>query len=115
MMVRADGTNVGSIGGGCVEAEVWQAARDAMGGEGARVLSFRLNARDMAESGLVCGGTVEILVESLDSTHEVALRAARELQASGLPGVLVTVLPRDDAGGATLKFLLTERVGWTWL
>ena len=43
MLVRDDGSIAGTIGGGCVEAEVWQAAREVMASEKPRTLSFDLN------------------------------------------------------------------------
>ena len=41
MLVRDDGSIVGTIGGGCVEADVWQAAREVMESEKPRTLTFR--------------------------------------------------------------------------
>jgi len=63
MLVRDDGSLVGTIGGGCVEAEVWQAAREVMESEKPRTLSFDLNQDPKYDTGLVCGGTLEIFVE----------------------------------------------------
>ncbi len=63
MLVRDDGSIVGTIGGGCVEAEVWQAARDVMEEEKPRTLTFNLNQNPKYDTGLVCGGTLEIFVE----------------------------------------------------
>jgi xanthine dehydrogenase accessory factor len=63
MLVRDDGSIVGTIGGGCVEAEVWQAAREVMESEKPRTLSFDLNQDPKYDTGLVCGGTVEVFVE----------------------------------------------------
>jgi len=63
MLVRDDGSIVGTIGGGCVEAEVWQAARDVMEQEKPRTLTFNLNQNPKFDTGLVCGGTLEIFVE----------------------------------------------------
>jgi xanthine dehydrogenase accessory factor len=63
MLVRDDGSIVGTIGGGCVEAEVWQAAREVMEQEKARTLTFNLNQDPKYDTGLVCGGTLEIYVE----------------------------------------------------
>ena len=65
MLVRDDGSITGTIGGGCVEAEVWQAAREVMESEKPRSLSFNLNQNPKYDSGLVCGGTVEIFVEPI--------------------------------------------------
>jgi xanthine dehydrogenase accessory factor len=63
MLVRDDGSLVGTIGGGCVEAEVWQAAREVMEQEKPRTLVFNLNENPKYDTGLVCGGTLEIFVE----------------------------------------------------
>lgn len=63
MLVRDDGSIVGTIGGGCVEAEVWQAAREVMEQEKPRSLTFNLNQNPKYDTGLVCGGTLEIFVE----------------------------------------------------
>jgi xanthine dehydrogenase accessory factor len=65
MLVRDDGSICGTIGGGCVEAEVWQAAREVMANEASRTLSFDLNQDPKYDTGLVCGGTLEIFVEPI--------------------------------------------------
>ena len=63
MLVRDDGSIVGTIGGGCVEADVWQAAREVMDSEKPRTLTFDLNQDPKYDTGLVCGGTLEVFVE----------------------------------------------------
>jgi xanthine dehydrogenase accessory factor len=63
MLVRDDGSIAGTIGGGCVEAEVWQAARDVIASEKPRSLTFDLNENPKYDTGLVCGGTLEIFIE----------------------------------------------------
>ncbi len=63
MLVRADGTIVGSVGGGCLEAEVWEAARDVLRTLRSRTLSFTLTEEHYPDSGLICGGTVTIFIE----------------------------------------------------
>src|SRR6266513_4992063 len=63
MLVRDDGSIVGTIGGGCVEADVWQAAREVMESEKARTLTFNLNQNPKYDTGLVCGGTPDIFIE----------------------------------------------------
>src|SRR5438270_7760004 len=65
MLVRDDGSILGTIGGGCVEAEVWQAAREVMEEERPRTLTFNLNNDPKYDSGLVCGGTLDIFVEPI--------------------------------------------------
>jgi xanthine dehydrogenase accessory factor len=63
MLVRDDGSIVGTIGGGCVEADVWQAAREVMEAEKPRTLTFNLNQDPKYDTGLVCGGTLDIFIE----------------------------------------------------
>jgi xanthine dehydrogenase accessory factor len=63
MLVRDDGSVAGTIGGGCVEAEIWQAAREVMESEKPRTLTFNLNQDPKYDTGLVCGGTLDIFVE----------------------------------------------------
>jgi xanthine dehydrogenase accessory factor len=63
MLVRDDGSIAGTIGGGCVEAEVWQAAREVMEEEKTRTLTFNLNNNPKYDTGLVCGGTLDVFIE----------------------------------------------------
>src|SRR5205807_8163613 len=63
MLVRDDGSIAGTIGGGCVEAEVWQAAREIIQTEQPQTLTFNLNNDPKYDSGLVCGGTLEVFIE----------------------------------------------------
>ena len=65
MLIRDDDSIVGTVGGGCVEAEVWQAAREVMENEKPRTLTFNLNQNPKYDTGLVCGGTLDIFIEPL--------------------------------------------------
>jgi xanthine dehydrogenase accessory factor len=99
MLVRGDGTSLGSIGGGCVEADVWQAARSAQQSGAPALLSFRLAADEAALGGLICGGIVDILVEPIRSDQLPLYRRWREALAAGSRVALATVLPPPDASG----------------
>ena len=63
MLVRGDGTTLGSVGGGCVEADVVEMAKEVIATDRAETRTFNLNQKDLPESGLVCGGRVTILAE----------------------------------------------------
>src|SRR5579864_7966108 len=65
MLVREDGSIAGTIGGGCVEAEVWAAAKEVMQAEQPRKMTFNLNHEAGYDSGLICGGTLEVFVEPI--------------------------------------------------
>lgn len=66
MLVHRDGSIVGTIGGGCVEADVIREALSVMECGRARRLAFRLAGDEAERTGLACGGTLEIMVEPLD-------------------------------------------------
>jgi xanthine dehydrogenase accessory factor len=65
MLIREDGSIVGTVGGGCVEADVWAAAKEVMQKEAPRKLVFHLNNEASYDNGLICGGTVEVFVEPI--------------------------------------------------
>jgi len=65
MLVGGEGRLIGSVGGGCVEAEVIGAALDAQAGRRPSLLTHHLNADLAGDLGLSCGGTVDIFVEPL--------------------------------------------------
>jgi xanthine dehydrogenase accessory factor len=65
MLVRDDGSIVGTVGGGCVEAEVWAAAKEVIVAEQPRKMIFNLNQDARYDAGLICGGTLEIFVEPI--------------------------------------------------
>ncbi|MEQ1885933.1 MAG: XdhC/CoxI family protein [Bryobacteraceae bacterium] len=63
MLVREDGSFVGTIGGGCVEADVWNAAREVIETEKPKHLNFSLGQDAAYDNGLICGGQLNIFVE----------------------------------------------------
>src|SRR5215468_3347193 len=65
MLVREDGSIAGTIGGGCVEAEVWAAAKEVLQKEAPRKMVFHLNNEASYDNGLICGGTLEVFVEPI--------------------------------------------------
>ncbi|MCX7700952.1 MAG: XdhC family protein, partial [Gemmataceae bacterium] len=75
MLVFPDGGQVGTLGGGCIEAEVRQRAlRRLSHGEGtAEVLTFSLDDNYGWDDGLICGGRMSILAQPLgDSCRQAA-------------------------------------------
>src|SRR5215472_5649333 len=66
LLVREDGSMVGTIGGGCVEAEVWNAAREVISGGKPRHMSFSLGQDAAYDNGLICGGQLDVFVECIE-------------------------------------------------
>ncbi|HEX4538529.1 MAG TPA: XdhC family protein [Candidatus Acidoferrum sp.] len=97
MLVREDGSIAGTIGGGCVEADVWAAAKEVMQKELPRKMVFNLNHEASYDSGLICGGTLEIFVEPilpqpvvyLFGGGHVAMAVANAANAAGFGIVVV--------------------------
>jgi xanthine dehydrogenase accessory factor len=65
LLVREDGSMVGTIGGGCVEAEVWNAAREVISTNKPRHMSFSLGQDAAYDNGLICGGQLDVFVECI--------------------------------------------------
>lgn len=65
LLVLEDGTFLGTVGGGCLEAEVYDTAREVLRSEQPRSLQFRLTEHDSPDSGLLCGGEVTVFVEPI--------------------------------------------------
>jgi xanthine dehydrogenase accessory factor len=63
LLVREDGSMVGTIGGGCVEAEVWNAAREVIATEKPKHMHFSLGQDAAYDNGLICGGQLDVFVE----------------------------------------------------
>ena len=76
MLIRQDGTSIGSIGGGCVEAQVWQTASEVMKTSRAQILGYQMTDDDLEEDGLVCGGQVEIFVEPIMARPQLVVLGA---------------------------------------
>ena len=100
LLVRKDGTGVGTLGGGCVEGDIWYAASQLMrrGGD-AQYREYELNEDLAAEDGLVCGGTMFFLIDPVYRPEQY-LDVAKEIDAAyeGGPSVALASLIRSANG-----------------
>src|SRR5918992_4568083 len=62
MLFFEGGRTAGTVGGGCIEAEVWAEAREALRTGRPALHRFSLTAEAASEEGMVCGGTMEIFI-----------------------------------------------------
>jgi xanthine dehydrogenase accessory factor len=89
MLVLADGKTMGTLGGGCVEAEVRQRALALIQQHQSRLLTFRLDQDYGWDDGLVCGGIMDVAVQVIDSPDAaLPLKDARDRIASNLGATL---------------------------
>ena len=63
MLFFENGKVLGTVGGGCIEAEVWAEAREAMRSGASALHHFSLTAEEASEGGMVCGGTMDIFID----------------------------------------------------
>lgn len=94
LLVRNDGSGVGTLGGGCVEGDIWFAASQLMKrGGSSQYRDYTLNEDLAAQDGLVCGGTMYFVIDPVYSADQY-LPYAREINAaySGGPSVALATL-----------------------
>lgn len=63
MLFFESGEVAGTVGGGCIEAEVWAEARETLRSGKPALHHFSLTADEASEEGMVCGGTMDIYVD----------------------------------------------------
>lgn len=76
MLVYPDGRIVGTIGGGCVEAEMIRRARQAVEARRSQLASYDLTPDQAGEDGLVCGGRMQVFIEPIEGTPTLVLFGA---------------------------------------
>ncbi|HOK06574.1 MAG TPA: XdhC family protein [Syntrophales bacterium] len=112
MAVFADGAALGTVGGGALEARIVAAAATVLAQGRPRLERFSLTDAEAARDGMICGGTVEVLLEGLDGGDEGTRRlfaSLLSLAAQGRRAWLVrSVRRRGDGGVETGLGLLTE-------
>src|SRR5580765_3790048 len=72
MRVYEDGSQAGTLGGGCVEAEVKRRALGLLAANRSEICTFQLDSDYGWDDGLICGGRMQVLVEPLRSRAEAA-------------------------------------------
>jgi xanthine dehydrogenase accessory factor len=115
MLVREDGSTEGTIGGGCVEADVWAAAKEVMNKEAPRKMVFNLNDEASYDNGLICGGTLEVFVEPilpqpivyLWGGGHVSLAIAR---AASAVGFAISVIDDREAFANAVRFPMAQEI-----
>ncbi|HZM86998.1 MAG TPA: XdhC family protein [Blastocatellia bacterium] len=63
MVIFDDGSFIGTVGGGCVEADIWAEARDVLRTGKTDIYHFNLNDEYAEAEGMVCGGQMDVLIE----------------------------------------------------
>ena len=98
MLVDANGAIEGSVTGGCVEGALVEEAQRVLGGGEAAVKTYGISDELAGDVGLMCGGTVRILVSEVTEDDAPALVAALLAEAEGRPAAIATLLDGPNAG-----------------
>jgi len=98
MLIDANGAIEGSVTGGCVEGALVEEAQRVLGGGEAAVKTYGISDELAGDVGLMCGGTVRILVSEVTEDDAPALVAALLAEAEGRPAAIATLLDGPNAG-----------------
>ena len=113
LLVREDGSGVGTLGGGCVEGDIWFAAQELLkrGGD-AELRDYQLNEDLAAQDGLVCGGTMYFLIDPVRESDPYKDFAAQAVAAyaGGAPMAIVNVTAAPSKSNVVVgaKMLVRE-------
>ncbi len=109
MLVYADGSQTGTLGGGCVEAEVKRRALHLLDKGSAELLTFQLDSDYGWDDGLICGGRMKMLVDPVRNGDDVSyFQKFSEMIAAGVGCTEGIVIDPEKAGGGTAadRFLI---------
>jgi xanthine dehydrogenase accessory factor len=104
MLVTASGSVVGSVSGGCVEADVYARAQDVLVSGQPQLQRYGVSDDDAFAVGLTCGGILDVFVEPVDRRRFPELGAVADDIAAGRPVAVATTVehPQTDRVGRRL-------------
>ena len=118
LLVRADGSGVGTLGGGCVEGDIWFAASQLLKSGGpAEMRDYELNEDLAAQDGLVCGGTMYFLLDPIrDEANPNGTKANPDFNDEvlaaydgGAPVAVASLMKAPEGSGLTVGSQLLVR------
>ncbi len=100
MLVFADGSQTGTLGGGCVEAEVKRRALRLLDEGEAELLTFQLDSDYGWDDGLICGGRMRLLVDPVRAGDDLSyFQIYCELVATGKGCTEAVIVDSEHASG----------------
>ncbi|MGC4864494.1 XdhC family protein [Micromonospora sp. DT53] len=95
MVVATDGTVVGSVSGGCVEADLYERARRVLDTGQPELRRYGISDDDAYTVGLTCGGILDVFVERVDASSLPALDVVATARHGGHPAAIITCVAAD--------------------
>jgi xanthine/CO dehydrogenase XdhC/CoxF family maturation factor len=120
LLVYEDGRMLGTVGGGCVEADVWAEAREALEDGAPRLCHFTLRDNPDVppdEEGMVCGGEMEVFIEVWRQQVPLLLTAERiaellaEARSAGRSLALVSLMTQGETAINQTPHLAIDETG----
>lgn len=113
LLVKNDKTAIGTLGGGCVEGDIWFAASEMLKNKTATEMKeYELNEDLAAEDGLVCGGTMFFLIDNINKSESLKKYNKEILSAyNGGPSLSLATLskkPNNSTAKIGDKLLIRE-------
>ena len=109
MFVEENGTSHGTVGGGSAEAEAQNEALKVIASGKPAYLHFRMNAKEVADEGMICGGNIDLFVEPVLPDQMDVYGGINHCRKRGRKAVMITV-PADDG----ITKALVDVYGKTW-
>src|SRR5262245_49192549 len=108
MVIFDDGSFIGTVGGGCVEADIWAEAREVLRTGKTDLFHFNLNDEYANAEGMVCGGQMDVLIERWSYDDRVRLNVPRRLYEPLWNGLVRFTDEQHGRPGASLPDRLQQ-------
>ena len=108
MLVFEDGTQVGTLGGGCVEAEVKRKSLENLATGETEIVQFQLNHDYGWDDGLICGGRMTMLISPVESTEAGAYYERYLQSVESAKGCIEAVIVDEKVGVPGSRYLFSS-------
>ena len=110
MLVTARGARLGTVGGGCLEAEITERALEVASARAPAISEHTLNSELAGDYGLTCGGTAVMFIEPVYGDETLATVYAACVSALSKGGRAVVVTEANWAEGAHKALFTGDQV-----
>jgi len=111
-IILKDGSLIGTIGGGALEFQVMEAAKQTFKQDKSSLLYFQLTGIDVAGSDMLCGGKVDVYLEPVDPHNRTAMavfETAADAIAAGNRSILLTLISEGiDSKDESCRSIIAE-------
>jgi xanthine dehydrogenase accessory factor len=107
MVVAPDGTVIGSVSGGCLEAAVYELAAEVVQTGRPELQRYGVSADDPFAVGLTCGGEIEVFVEPMSRGTFPQLQTMADNITAHRPTAVATVIAHPNRAWLGRRMVIT--------